>query len=358
MLITVIMAGGRGERFWPKSRRSNPKQFLDLFTGTPLIVETVHRVSKHIPPEHIYIITEQAIAQRIHTVLPELKKENVIAEPMGKNTAAAVGIMSAYLKKKYNNSTLLVLSADHLIPDRDLFMKHVQAAVKIAEKHNALVTFGIQPTYPETGFGYVKSGKLIQKFGSISAYQLDSFHEKPDIKKAKQYLINPQFNWNSGMFCWTCDSILSAIEKYMPPLHKAISQISPAMDQNQWPWILNKIYPSLDNIPIDKGVMEKAENAAVIKSTFEWYDIGSWVTLDKIKPHDKAGNVLLGQIMTLDTQNCVLVSEKPLLATIGLSDLIIVATNDVILVCPKKRAQDVRKIVQFLEKDPSKKHYL
>jgi len=358
MLIAVIIAGGRGERFWPKSRRSNPKQFLDVFTGTPLIVETVNRVSSKIPLEHIYFITDQAIAQRIHTVLPNVNNENIIAEPMGKNTAAAVGIVAAYLKKKYGNPTILMLTSDHLIPDGNSFMKHVKVAATIAEKYNALVTFGIQPTYPETGYGYIKSGKPIQKIGSIPAHKVAKFIEKPDIKKANSFIKNPNFSWNSGMFCWTTDTILSAIESYMPQLHKALCQISPAMDQGQWPWILNKIYPALDSIPVDKGIMEKTDNAVVIKSNFEWYDIGSWVTMDKIKPRDISGNVIMGEIEAIDTHNCVLVSEKPLVATIGISDMIIVATSDIVLVCPKDRAQDVKKIVQSIEKDPAKHHHL
>ena len=358
MLVAVIMAGGRGERFWPKSRRSNPKQLLDIFTGTPLIVETVNRVAPKIPLKNIYVITDQAIAQRIHTIIPNLKKENVIAEPMGKNTAAAVGVMSAYLKKKYGNPTQLVLSADHLIPDKRLFMKHVHAAVEIAEKEKALVTFGIKPTYPETGYGYVKAGKLIRKIGSIPVYRLDTFLEKPDLKKAKRFIQNLKFSWNSGMFCWTTNAILSAIEEYMPSLNKSLHQIAPAMEQGQWPWILNKIYPSFDSIPIDKGVMEKVKNAAVVQSSFDWCDIGSWVTMDKIKKRDKSGNVQSGDIIAIDTQNCVMVSEKPLIATVGISDLIIVATGDVILVCPKEKAQEVKKIVQYLEKEPSKKKYL
>lgn len=358
MHIAVIMAGGRGERFWPKSRRSNPKQLLDIFTGRPLLVDTVNRLSGLIPINQIFLITDQAIAERIHWAIPNIPKENIIAEPMGKNTAAAIGVISTYLKFRFGNPTIAVLSADHLIPNKKKYQRYLKMAFKLAEKYQSLITFGIKPTYPETGYGYIKSGKLIKTLGAIRLFKVDKFYEKPNLNKAKGFIKNSTYSWNSGMFCWTCDTILMAINKYMPKLSYSLNQIELAIKQNQFPSILNKIYPDFDNIPIDKGVMEKADNAMIIPVDFEWSDIGSWITFNKIHKSDNSGNIRLGEIINLDTKNSILITEKPLIATMGIKDLIIVAMDDVVLVCSKNKAQDIKKIVQYLEQSPKTKKYL
>jgi len=358
MLIGIIMAGGRGERFWPKSRKSMPKQLLDVFTGTPLIQETVARLNGLIPIDNIFVITNQIIASKVKNYAPSVLEGNIIAEPMGKNTAAAIGVMAIYLKAKYGNPTMLIATADHVIPDYDLFLKHVSVAADIAENNNALVTFGIKPAYPETGFGYIKSGDIVKTIKGIKTFHIDRFEEKPDIDTAIQYMENGTFFWNSGMFCWKCDTILEAFKFFMPELYGKLLEIETAIKNNLWPGILEKIYPELQSIPIDKGIMEKAHNAMVVESNFGWHDIGSWVTLEAIRPKDENENVLMGPGISVDSQNNIIVSEKPLVAALGVKDMIIVALEDTILVCPKNKAQEIRKIIHEMEKDPELNKFL
>lgn len=358
MLLGIIMAGGRGERFWPKSRKSMPKQLLDVFTGTPLIQETVLRLKDLIPIDNIYVITNKIIASKIKDYATSLNLENIVAEPMGKNTAAAIGIMAIYLNKKYSNPTLLIATADHVIPDHALFLKHVSVAAEIAEKYNGLVTFGIKPTYPETGFGYIKSGNEIKTINGITAYQIDRFEEKPDIDTAIQYMENGSFFWNSGMFCWKCETILGAFKIHMPDLYQMLLRIESAIDKEQWPEILDEIYPDLQSIPIDKGIMEKATNSIVLESNFGWHDIGSWVTLDAIRTKDEHNNVQMGPGISIDSENNIIVSEKPFIAALGVKDMIIVALEDTLLICPKNKAQEIRKVIQEMEKVPDYTKYL
>jgi mannose-1-phosphate guanylyltransferase len=352
------MAGGRGERFWPKSRKSMPKQLLDVFTGTPLIQETVTRLKGLIPIDNIYVITNQMIASKIKDFAPELNEKNIIAEPMGRNTAAAIGVMATYLKVKFGNPTILIATADHVIPDYDLFLKHVSVAAEIADKNNALITFGIKPSYPETGFGYIKSGKIAKTIDGIKTFHIDRFEEKPDIDTAIQYMENGTFYWNSGIFCWKCDTILDALRIHMPDLYEKLMDIESGIIKGFWPSILDKIYPELKSIPIDKGIMEKAQNALVVESNFGWHDIGSWVTLEAIRPKDANENVLMGPGISVDSQNNIIVSEKPFVAALGVKDMIIVALEDTILICPKNKAQEIRKVIQEIEKKPELHKFL
>jgi len=357
MIAAVIMAGGRGERFWPKSRKKSPKQLLDVFTGHSLIEDSLSHISGVIGLNDTYIITNKVIANKIKVILPSLPNENIIAEPMQRNTAAAIGIMAVYLRKKYGNPTILVLTADHLIPDHESFQCHASVAIKMAEKYQSLVTFGISPTYPETGFGYIKRGTVIEETNGISTFKIDCFEEKPAKEKAIQFVNSGDYYWNSGMFCWTSESILNAFERYTPELYQQLLVIEKTVDTPQFASTLKKIYPELPSIPIDKAIMEKADNALVVKSTFPWHDIGSWITLDLIQKKDESGNILSGPTAAIDTHNSIIISDKQLVATVGVDNLIIVTTKDAIMICPKDKAQDIKKIVQYLDSSKTLKKY-
>lgn len=358
-LCAIIMAGGRGERFWPKSRKKTPKQTLDLFNGKPLICSSINLLTPLIPLERIFIVTEKSVALPIRKAIPqEFPSENIIVEPMGRNTAACIGLGTAYINRKYPGATIAILCADHLIPDGDIFRNHLQVAIQTAEQHDQLVTFGLTPVYPETGFGYIESGESILSDNGITAYRAVRFVEKPDRETAERYLAQGNYFWNSGMFIWRAETIMRQFQNLMPALYQGLQRIQTAIGTKQEQNVLRKEYRKLDKIPIDKGIMEKAERVAVVKGSFVWYDIGTWLTMDHIQHQDDRRNIILGTAVGVDTEDCILVSDKPLIATIGIKDLVVVASKDAILICPKERTQDIKKIISQLESDPKLRRYL
>jgi mannose-1-phosphate guanylyltransferase len=358
-LTAIIMAGGRGERFWPKSRKKTPKQTLTLFNGKPLICSSIELLTPLIPPERIFIVTEKSVAAPIRNAIPRsFPQENIIVEPIGRNTAACIGLGTSHIIRKYPEATIAVVCADHLMPDGEQFRNHLQVAVQTTEQQDNLVTFGITPIYPETGFGYIESGEPILSDIGITAYRAVRFVEKPDRETALQYLAQGNYFWNSGMFIWRAQTIMRQFQTLMPALYQGLLRIQAAIGTAQQEHVLRAVYRKLEKIPIDKGIMEKAERVAVVKSNFPWYDIGSWLTMDHIQNKDDQGNMVLGKAINIDTQDCIMVSDKPIIATIGIKDLVIVASKDAILICPKERTQDVKKIVSQLEQNPKLHRYL
>lgn len=353
------MAGGHGERFWPKSRKKNPKQTLTLFNGKPLICSSIELLTPLIPQERIFIVTEKSVATPIRKAIPKtFPQENIIIEPMGRNTAACIGLGTSHIIQKYPEATIAVVCADHLIPDGDQFRNHLQVAVKTAEQQDYLVTFGLTPIYPETGFGYIESGEQILSTNGITAYRAIRFVEKPDKDTAQKYLACGNYFWNSGMFIWRAETIIRQFQNLMPALYQGLQRIQAAIGTSQEHNVLRAVYRKLEKIPIDKGIMEKAEQVAVVKGNFSWYDIGSWITMDHIQTKDENGNIAVGNTLGIDTRNCIIVSDRPLVATIGIQDLVIVASKDAILICPKERTQDVKKIVSQLESNSKLHRYV
>ncbi|MFB3896258.1 MAG: mannose-1-phosphate guanylyltransferase [bacterium] len=358
-LTVLIMAGGRGERFWPKSRKKSPKQTLDLFNGKPLICSSINLVTPLIPLERIFIVTEKSVAEPLQKAIPkEFPAENIIVEPVGRNTAACIGLGTAHILRKYPGATIAILCADHLIPDGEQFRNHLRVAILAAEQQDQLVTFGLTPLYPETGFGYVESDEPILSDNGITAYRAVRFVEKPDKETAERYVAQGNFFWNSGMFIWRAETIMQQFRNLMPALYQGLQKIQAAIGTPQEQSVLRKEYRKLDKIPIDKGIMEKAERVAVVKSNFIWYDIGTWLTMDHIRNKDDQGNIVLGTAVGVDTQDCILVSDKPIIATIGVKDLVVVVSKDAILICPKGRTQDVKQIVSQLESNPKLRRYI
>ncbi|MDI6783082.1 MAG: mannose-1-phosphate guanylyltransferase [bacterium] len=358
-LTAIIMAGGRGERFWPKSRKKTPKQTLTLFNGKPLICSSIALLTPLISQERIFIVTEKSVAVPIRKAIPDsFPQENIIIEPMGRNTAACIGLATAQIIRKYPDAVIAVLCADHLIPDGEQFRNHLQVAIQVAEQQDYLVTFGLTPGYPETGFGYIESGEEIDKLSTITAYRAVRFVEKPDKDTAEKYVESGKYFWNSGMFVWRAQTIMEQFRKLMPALYQGLQRFQAAIGTPQEQRVLRSVYRKLEKVPIDKGIMEKADRVAMVKSDFTWFDIGSWLAIDKIRNKDEQGNVYLGNVLGIDTQNCIIVSDRPLIATIGVENMVIVATKDAILVCPKDRAQEVKKIVSQLESSPAFRRYL
>ena len=338
----VIMAGGKGERFWPLSRDRFPKQLVSLTGKKSLLQETVERIQPLIPPRDTLVVTRRPLARAVERQLPQVPRKNIISEPAGRNTAPCIGLAAKMIK---GDAVMVVLPADHIIVPRGKFMDTLKRAVTLAGETEDLITIGIKPTYAATGYGYIEVGNK-EKQG---IFGVKRFAEKPDRKKAERFLKTGRFFWNSGIFVWKKSVILEAMRKYMPSLYRKLQMVS---SKN-----IGKLYPKLPDISIDYGIMEKANNSLVIPADFSWEDLGSWESLDKFLLRDRKKNAITGRVLLMDTQNCTVVNKKGLLSTIGVSDLIIVSTDDVTLVFPRGKGQQVKKLVEKLKRDPKLRKY-
>ncbi len=355
-MIALIMAGGIGTRFWPLSTPASPKQFLNILGDNSMIQETVNRILPIIDYEDIYIVTNIQQKKLVVEHLPELPQENVISEPYGRNTAPCIGLSAFLLSEKYEEEeTMLVLAADHHIGKENLFRNIVSFSANFARENKNLLTFGIEPTYPATGYGYIEFGKNINQ-EKFPVFKVKQFKEKPDLGTARKFLETGNFVWNSGMFMWRLDSILEAFQKQMPTLYHDLQEI-----KNYWNKDSDKvgeIYRNLQKVPVDIGIMEKSENAAVIPVDIAWNDIGSWQALDEMKQNrDKDNNFIDANSLTIDSNDNYVLStdkEKPV-ALIGIEDAVIVNTEEGLLICKKDRSQDVKKIVNRLKEHDGKK---
>jgi mannose-1-phosphate guanylyltransferase len=349
----VIMAGGVGSRFWPRSRKKNPKQVLNIFGTNTLLQETVSRVSDLIPFSQIYIVTTSELVQHIRKQLPDLADDNIIIEPVGKNTAPCIGLAAQILMERDPDGIMVVLPADHLISDRERFIVCLNQAIETAESDDSLVTIGITPTQPETGYGYIQYDRDHEK--SESAYRVKTFAEKPNLETAKRFLESGDFLWNSGMFIWSVKRILKEIELSLPELYAALMAIG-ALSDDEKESQFEHIYEGLRPISIDYGVMEKAKNVAVVKGDFNWSDIGNWAEVYRLSPKDKDGNVNLDGHVLIDTNNCLVDSTDLLVATVGVKDLIIINTSDALLICHRDHAQNVKRVVEQMERNQLDKY--
>jgi len=339
----VIMAGGKGERFWPLSREKFPKQLLSFTGKKSLLQETVERIEPFIPPKDILVVTRIPLGNTVSRQLPQLPRKNIISEPVGRNTAPCIGLAAKMIKE---DAVMVVLPADHIIKLQRKFLDTLEKAVTLARETENLITIGIKPTYPATGYGYIEAGK---RDGRFDIYRVKRFVEKPDKKKAEKFLNSGRFFWNSGIFVWRKSVILKAMERYMPSLYCGLEKIS---SKN-----IRKLYPRLPNISIDYGIMEKAKNSLVIPANFSWEDLGSWESLDKLLSRDGNKNAIVGRVSVIDGRNCIMVNKKGLLCAIGVSDLIVVSTEDVTLVFPKGKGQEVKRLVEKLRRDPKLRRY-
>jgi mannose-1-phosphate guanylyltransferase len=357
MISVVIMAGGKGERFWPKSRKSLPKQFISLTGERTMIQETVDRLKNLVESKNIYISTNSEYLGIILEQLPEIEKENIIIEPMGKNTAACIGLAAKHIERKNPESTMIVLPSDHLIKDVDNYIEILTVASDFANKCDNLVTLGIEPSHPETGYGYINFNKNPLTDSNNMVFKVNKFVEKPNKAKAESYIRRGDFLWNSGMFIWRVDTILKNIEILMPQLHEILNIIMDAYDNEEYDEVLVKEYSKLKSVSIDYGIMEKAENIFVLPCSFGWDDVGSWSALERVLEQDNFGNVKKGKVLNIESNNCIIEGNDKLIATVGVDDLIIVNTDDAILVCSKDKAQDIKQLISEM-KDSEYKKYL
>jgi len=343
----LIMAGGRGERFWPKSRKNLPKQFLSLTDdGKTMIQLTVERISPMVKLEDIYIAINKEYKNLVLEQLPGLPEENILCEPVGRNTAPCIGLGAIHIEKKKKDALMFVLPSDHLIKFNKMFLQTLQDACDVAEKNNNLVTIGITPDYPETGYGYIK---FDSRATEGRAYKVDRFVEKPSLEVAKEYLTTEEYLWNSGMFIWKVSSILKNMKKFMPNTYDSLKKIQGAIGTESEDGVLEKEFTALPSMSIDYGIMEKADDIYILPGTFGWDDVGSWLAVERIKKTNEFGNVVNGNIITVNTKNCVIQGDKKLIATVGLDGMIIVDTDDATLICSKDHAGEIKKVIENLK---------
>lgn len=342
----LIMAGGRGERFWPKSRKSLPKQFLSLTNdGKTMIQLTVERILPLVAIEDIYIATNESYRGLAQAQLPNLPAENILCEPVGRNTAPCIGLGAIHILKKYDDAMMLVLPSDHLIKQKTLFLKTLRNASQVAEENGNLVTIGITPDYPETGYGYIR----FDEEGSIGqAYKAAQFVEKPDLETAKVYFESGQYLWNSGMFVWKVSSILEKMEHLMPETYQGLKNIQQAFGTEKEESVLKDEFSKMRSISIDYGILEHADDIYTVPGSFGWDDVGSWLAMERINPTNEFGCVTSGNLVMVNTKNCILQGGEKLIATVGVQNLIVVDTPDAILICHKENAEDIKKVLENL----------
>lgn len=355
-MYIVIMAGGRGTRFWPRSRDRKPKHLLDILSERTIIQETVDRLLPLVPPERILVVTGRTHAAELARQLPDIPAENILIEPMGRNTAPCIGLAAHYIRRLQKlhpseDEIMAVLPADHLITDATRFLEVLRAAAEAAAPGRNLVTIGIAPTAPETGYGYLELGEEEGTARGEKVWQVRSVREKPDRETAQAFLAEGCYVWNSGMFVWTASAIIDAIGQWLPDLAGGLTRIDTALGTDRENAVLEDVYPGLPSISVDYGVMEKADNVLVLRGDFGWSDVGSWDALWEVSPKDPLGNVLKGSVAVTGTRNSLVVARDRLVALAGVEDLIVVDTEDALLVCRRGDSQRVKELVDLLEKE-------
>lgn len=344
----VILAGGKGERFWPLSTAARPKQLLSLVGDKSLLLQAVERLAGLIPLERVFIITSKDLAGPSREAVPALPADHVIGEPVGRDTAAAVALAAALVGARDPQGAFCILTADHIIGDLDVFQMTLKEGLALAAHEDVLITVGIQPAKPSTGYGYIEAGEPLPKEGGVTFRRAVRFIEKPDRGTAEQYLADGNFYWNSGMFLWSVRSVTEGLRKHHPRLAKMIARLQPLVNAPDFDAAFREEYLDLEKISIDYALMEKADNIVMAEGLFSWDDVGSWTALENHFPRDEQGNLVLGETATLDATGNIVISRERLTAVVGVSDVVVVQADGVTLVCARDRVQDVKKIVAQL----------
>jgi mannose-1-phosphate guanylyltransferase len=352
----AIMAGGIGSRFWPMSRTDHPKQFLDILgTGKTLIQQTFDRFVKFVPPANIFVITSQEYIPKVKEQLPRIPAENILGEPSRKNTAPCVAYISFKLMQKDPEASLIVAPADHLILEEDRFKATCEQALVFVNHMNALITLGIPPTYPNTGYGYIQHEQVAAVPG---VYKVKTFTEKPNQELAKTFISSGDFLWNAGIFVWRVKNVLAAFEKHLPEMHELFVAEKDRFNTPDEKRMIEEIYPQCTSISIDFGVMEKADNVFVIPSSFGWSDLGTWNSAWDNMEKDYFGNAVAGKhVIVVDAKNSMVhVPDNKLVLLQGLEDYIVVDTKDVLLICRKDKEQEIKDYVAEVKRNKGEKY--
>ncbi len=352
-IFAVIMAGGVGARFWPRSRERSPKQLLEIIGNGTMIQNTAYRLDPLVAKERILVITNRHQAAEVQRQLPQVREENIVVEPYGRNTAPAIALAAQIMCRRHGDAVMIALPADHIVHDIRAFHAVLEKAIRVAEQSNGLVTIGITPTHPETGYGYIqyRDEAKDNPYHAQGVYRVKTFAEKPNLETARHFLESGDFVWNSGMFIWKCSAILEAMARHMPEVHDEIRRLAPAIDTDAFPEALESAYHEIRGISIDYGVMEKATNTYVIPGEFGWSDLGSWDEVFRMHPKDEQGNTLLGTVFSKENRNCYISGPKEkIIAAIGCGDLIVIDTADALLICRAGRSQEVKEVVDHLRR--------
>lgn len=351
MLHAVIMAGGSGTRFWPASRRQLPKQFLKFSGEHTLIQDAVGRCAPAIDASNIWVVTNASHAAETTRQLPTLVKAHVLLEPCGRNTAPCIGLAAIQLLAVDPDAVMLVMPADHVIQSAVKFQQAVDQAVDlVARKPESLVLFGVEPTYPATGFGYIHRGEQLPE-STCPMYHVQSFQEKPNELTAARYSACGEYYWNCGIFVWRADRILKSLEEFAPEIYQHLLALQAAIGSAEWESVLAKEFPEMPSISIDYAVLEKANEVCVLEAPFDWDDVGSWHALARLNEVDGDGNMLEGLVCSADTSNCIIrTTEDHLVATIGIKDLIVVHTPTATLIADRRDEGSIKQLIAELER--------
>ena len=352
-LYAVIMAGGIGARFWPRSKKKSPKQLLKIVGDQTMIQETFKRLNGLVPKENILIVTNEVQKPGIVEQLPEIPSENIIVEPFGRNTATCIGLASIIIQERSPDAVTFIMPADHIIRNNENFINTLKTASQFSYENQALVTIGIQPTKPETGYGYIQ---IDEDSGKNNVYKVLTFAEKPNYATAVNFIESGDFFWNSGMFIWKINTILAEINKLMPDLYEGLVQLKDHLNNPDFPNILSEVYGHLKSISIDYGIMEKSDNVFLVKGQFSWSDVGSWEAVYELSDKDDDGNVKVGSVYTDMALDSYVYSPDKFTALIGLDNVIVINTNNALLICKRDKAQDVKNIIDYLKLNNLNEH--
>ncbi|OOM77748.1 mannose-1-phosphate guanylyltransferase RfbM [Clostridium puniceum] len=346
----VIMAGGKGERFWPRSRKTLPKQFLSLTDdGKTLIQLTVERLKSIIDIEDIFIVTNKDYKELVLSQIPNIPKENILLEPIARNTAPCIGLAAMHIKKKYEDAIMIVLPSDHLIKYNEFYIDTLREAIDIAKQDNNLITIGITPSYPEIGYGYINFERNFDNSRRNNIYKVNRFVEKPNLETAKEYLASGRYLWNSGMFVWKTSSILLNMRELLPKMYEGLEKIYETIASDNAEIVLKEEFEKMQSESIDYGIMEKANDIYTIPGSFGWDDVGNWLALERINKTNDDGNVVKGNVITIDTKKSIIQGQDKLIVAIGIKDAIVIDTDDVLLIANKEDTQNIKKVIENLK---------
>ncbi len=354
-LFALILAGGNGTRLWPHSRRDRPKQLLSLFSECSMLQETYDRIAPIIPPEHVFLITNRSYVQAAHEQLPDVPLANIIGEPEGRGTAPAIGLAALYMRRMDPSAVMVSLHADHYIARAGEFRQAVLHAAEVA-RTGLLVTLGIQPSRPDTGYGYIHRGEFVMMVDEQPAYQISRFMEKPNLATAEQFVASGEYSWNSGIFTWQINTLFQELSRHMPALTSQLEEIEQDLGTPSERATLERVWSEVENQTIDVGLMERCTLGAVLPIDVGWSDVGNWETLFELLPHDTDMNVVVGEHITVNTTSSLLYSPNRMIAAVGVQNLIVVDAGDAILICPRDRAQEVKRVVEALGKKNQSKY--
>ncbi len=358
MLHALIMAGGGGTRFWPRSRQSRPKQFLTMTGERTLLQQACDRIDAQVSLANTWIITAAMYQEETARQVPGVALERIIGEPCGRDTAACIGLGAALIARHDPVATMLVMPADHVIEPVQEFRRAVQVAEQMAEEHpTSLVTVGIAPTFPATGYGYIHRGPEFVRRQGVGVYRVQGFREKPSADLAEKFLATGEYFWNSGIFVWKAATILAALAENQPSLHAAVERIAASWTGPERADVFGREYEPLQKLSIDFAVMEKSREGLMIRAPFHWDDVGSWLALERLQPQDADGNTVLARHCGINTRNCILAAEpETLLATVGVDNLIIIHEGDAILIADRRDEAGIKRLVELLKKKGMEKY--